>query len=176
MAGCYTTKVNDDSFYYKFLIHGGWFPATVQTVFGNQVRCVLWVKEEYNPPDCFERKAQKPESVRLQGCVGVHVMGNLHICVGTFNAESYTQVQKKILCCHPGVFFRDFAAYSSRTTQSHVLCTLKQCGSPDPSPIEKICRIMKRKYGGEDDGLLCNLSYIQINTLLLFVQCFQEVM
>ena len=50
-------------------------------------------KEEKHHPDCYQHKVQNPASVMVWGCVSAHgIMGNMHICEGTINAERHIHV------------------------------------------------------------------------------------
>ena len=66
--------------------------STFQLVFGKNRRRILLAKDD---PDCYQQKVQKPASVILWGCISAHGMGDLHICEGTIDAETYVGILER---------------------------------------------------------------------------------
>ncbi len=58
---------------------------------GNHRHRVLRVKEEGDPPVCYQHQFQKPASLMLWRCISSYGMGSLHVLEGTMNAERYTK-------------------------------------------------------------------------------------
>ncbi len=117
---------------------------------GNHGRRVLRAKEEGDLPAHHQRSVQKPAFLMLWGCISAYVMGSLHVLEGTMNAERYIKVLEKHMLPSRWCVFQLVNA-------NHILQLLQQhhCGrvrvlnwpnwSPDLSPTENICCIIKRK-------------------------------
>ena len=134
--------------------------STFQIIFGNHGCYVLQAKEEKDHPDCYQREVQKPTSVMVQGCVSAHgTTGNLHIYIGTINAERYIQVldqhilpsKQRLFQGRPCLFQQDSAKphYARVTTawlhSKRVYVLDWPACRPDLSSIENVWRIMKCK-------------------------------
>uniref|UniRef100_A0AAY5KJF1 Uncharacterized protein n=1 Tax=Esox lucius TaxID=8010 RepID=A0AAY5KJF1_ESOLU len=71
-----------------------------------------------------QHTVQKPTSVMVWGCISAHVMGDLHICEGTVNAEQNAQVLEQhrlpsrlLFQGRPGLFQQENAkSHSARIT------------------------------------------------------------
>ena len=126
-----------------------------QLVFGKNRHRILRAKDEKVHPDCYQQKVQKPASVMVLGCISAHSMGDLHICEGTINAETFVAILERHMLpsrwrLFPGtpcVFqqgdIRLHSAWVStawlRRQRVHVL-DWPAC-SPSWSPIENVWRI-----------------------------------
>ena len=89
----------------------------------------------------------------VRGCASAHgIMGNCHICEGSINAERFWSNVR----CHPDdVFFEDVRAQFSETRPACVKSMWLRSKrvqvldwpicSPDMSPIENVCCIMKHR-------------------------------
>ncbi len=124
---------------------------------GNHGRCVLLAKEEGDLPACYQRSVQKPASLMVWGCISAYDMGSLHVLEGTMNAERYIKVleqhmlpsRRRLFQGRPCVFQQDnakphTAAITTAWLRSRRVWVLKwPACSPDLSPIEYICRIIK---------------------------------
>ncbi len=125
---------------------------------GNHGRRVLRAKEEGDLPACYQHSVQKPASLMVWGCISAYGMGRLHVLEGTMNAERYIKVLEQHMlpsrwCLFQGrscVFQQDnakphTAAITTAWLRSRRVRVLNwPACSPDLSPIENICRIIKR--------------------------------
>uniref|UniRef100_A0A8C1Z295 Paired domain-containing protein n=1 Tax=Cyprinus carpio TaxID=7962 RepID=A0A8C1Z295_CYPCA len=130
-----------------------------EVLFGKLGRHVIRTKEDKDNPSCYQRSVQKPASLMVWGCMSACGMGSLHIWKGTINAERYIQVleqhmlpsRRRLFQGRPCIFQHDNARpHTASITTSWLrrrrIRVLKwPACSPDLSPIENICRIIKRK-------------------------------
>ncbi len=108
---------------------------------------------------CYQHSVQKPESLMVWGCISVYGMGSLHVSEGTVKAERYEKVLKqhmlpsrqhlfqgKALCISAGQCKTTYCSYYNSMAHSRRVRVLNwPASSPDLSPIEKMCRIIKQK-------------------------------
>ncbi len=125
----------------------------------NHGRRVLRAKEEGELPACYQLSIQNPASLMVWGCISAYGMGSLHVLEGTMNAEWYIKVLEqhmlpsrwRLFQGKPCVFQQDnakphTAAITTAWLRSRRVRALNwPACSPDLSPIENICRIIKQK-------------------------------
>ncbi len=126
---------------------------------GNHGRRVLRAKEEGELPACYQLSIQNPASLMVWGCISAYGMGSLHVLEGTMNAEWYIKVLEqhmlpsrwRLFQGKPCVFQQDnakphTAAITTAWLRSRRVRALNwPACSPDLSPIENICCIIKQK-------------------------------
>ena len=102
--------------------------STFHIVFGNHGCHVLWTKEERTIQTVIRAK---PASVMVWGCVSDHgIMGNLHICERTINAEMYMQVLEQYVLPWMAVSFSETSLLISARQCQATFCTCYNSVAP----------------------------------------------
>ncbi len=112
---------------------------------GNHRRRVLRAKEEGDLPAFYQHSVQKPASLMVWGCISACGMGSLHVLEGAMNVLEQHMLPSRWRLYQEDNAKQHTAAITTAWLRSWRVRVLNWPASPDLSPIENICRIIKRK-------------------------------